>query len=103
FLAEGFYYLKNQSQQTLSKLHIQQNTDPQLRVGYVRFDRSVTLLEDYPDFGYAIYELSQPLQPGDSLKMSFQLSLHTQGFEESGSNTDIVYNGTFLNNSYFPS
>jgi ABC-2 type transport system permease protein len=103
FQVEGFYYLKNQNHQPVSKLHIQQNTDHQTQVGYLQFDRSATVIESIPEFGYTIYGLDKPLQPGDSLKMSFQLSFRTEGFEESGSNTDIVYNGTFLNNSYLPS
>ncbi|HEV8514862.1 MAG TPA: M1 family aminopeptidase, partial [Cyclobacteriaceae bacterium] len=56
-----------------------------------------------PIFRYHIYRLSDPLMPGDSVKMSFKLSFVTRGFVEGGSNTDVVYNGTFFNNTYFPS
>jgi hypothetical protein len=103
FTAEGFYYLKNKSDQNLKEIHVQQNADRQLKLNYLTFDKPARLLEDYPEFRYAIYRLVEPLEPGDSIRMSFQLSFTTPGFEESRSNTDIVYNGTFLNNSYFPS
>jgi aminopeptidase N len=34
--------------------------------------------------------------------MDFKLSFSTQGFQQGGSNTNVVFNGTFFNNTYFP-
>jgi ABC-2 type transport system permease protein len=103
FQVEGFYYLKNKTNEPISDLHMQQNNDHQAHVGYVRFDRPTLVRDSMPDFGYTVYALAEPLQPGDSVRMDFQLSFRTEGFEVDNSNTDIVYNGTFINNSYFPS
>ncbi len=102
FIAEGFYYLKNKTQQPIKDIHIQQNVDNQLSVEYLKFDRDATVKEAIKEFDYFIYELAQPLMPNDSLKMSFKVIFDTKGFEEGNSNTSVVFNGTFFNNFYFP-
>lgn len=102
FVAEGFYYLKNKTDQPINQIHIQQNTDEDLKIDDVRFDREAKVSDEYGKFKYYIYDLTQPLAAGDSVKMSFKLSYITTGFKDKGSNTSIIYNGTFFNNSYFP-
>lgn len=55
------------------------------------------------DVDYLIYRIDPPMPPGDSVQMHFDLRFTHPGFVNSGSNTDIVYNGTFINNyGYFP-
>ncbi len=102
FVAEGFYYLKNKTTQPVQDIHIQHAIDDQLFIDYVKFDREAKVKEAHEDFRYFIYELARPLQPGDSLKMSFKLSFITKGFVAGNSNTNVIYNGTFFSNSYFP-
>jgi ABC-2 type transport system permease protein len=103
FNATGFYYLKNKSRKPIQEIHIQHNVREHLRVDYVKFDREAPLEKAFGEFGYFIYQLSQPLEPGDSLRMDFKESYRTKGFQETSSNTDIVFNGTFLSSNYFPS
>jgi ABC-2 type transport system permease protein len=103
FVAEGFYYLKNKSNEQIKDIHIQQSPDEQVTVEYVKFDKEAVVKEADNDFEYYVYELKQPLNPGDSVKMSFKLSFVTRGFEEESSNTNVIFNGTFFNNaSFFP-
>lgn len=45
-----------------------------------------------------IYRLSDPLLPGDSMKMNFKTSFITEGFKNGLGNTSILKNGTFINN-----
>ena len=52
--------------------------------------------------GVYLYRLATPLAPGDSLSLTFGGHYTTDGFPNSHPNNDIVANGTFLNNSYFP-
>ncbi len=102
FKAKGYYILKNKTEEAISELHIQEGSDPQLTTK-IFFAGKVAEKERHEKFRYTIFELEQPLKPGDSLKMEFELALETVGFRESGDNADIVYNGTFFNNSsYFP-
>ncbi|MEL7145577.1 MAG: M1 family aminopeptidase, partial [Bacteroidota bacterium] len=54
-------------------------------------------------FGYTIFKLAEPMLPGEELKFDFEVTYRTKGFKEGGSNTRVVYNGTFFSNAYFPS
>jgi ABC-2 type transport system permease protein len=103
FTAQGFYYLKNKTDQAIPELHIQQSPDNQLTIDEVTFDKEAKLKDADKDFRYYIYQLEPPLAPGDSIKMNFKLSFITNGFVEKNSNTNIVFNGIFFNNtSFFP-
>lgn len=47
---------------------------------------------------YRIYTLDRPLAPNDSIKIVFELSRITRGFENDVSFTQLTENGTFFNN-----
>ncbi len=103
FSAKGYYFLKNKSAESISELHIQESGDSKIST-LLSFDSEVNQKERFDDFEYTIYELKTPLAPGDSIKMSFEVNFITNGFTEGNDNNDIVYNGTFFNNTdYFPS
>lgn len=61
-----------------------------------------TLALNDTTLGFRIYRLTQPLAPGDSLALNLDLFYQERGFPNAGSNTNIVYNGTFVNNGYLP-
>lgn len=100
---EGTYTLKNYEDVAIDSVHLQLGLDEDLKYDNVVFSRSSTIVESYDEYRYYIHKLEEPLQPGDSMQLDFKMTYVTQGFKESGSNTGIVYNGTFLNNSSFPS
>ncbi len=101
FVAEGHYYLKNKTSEPIPEIHIQHNPDHQLAIEYVKFDREAGVSHANEKFRYFIYSLAEPLQPGDSVRMDFKVSFTTKGFVEGGSNTNVVFNGTFFNNTQF--
>ncbi|MEM6298309.1 MAG: M1 family aminopeptidase [Bacteroidota bacterium] len=103
FEAEGYYMLKNKTDQPISQIHIQQSPDQQATLTKLEFSKDAILKEELADFRYMIYDLKEPLAPQNSLKMDFRVVFETEGFEESGSNTNVVFNGTFFNNTdFFP-
>ncbi|GHA72322.1 ABC transporter permease/M1 family aminopeptidase [Cognatilysobacter bugurensis] len=55
------------------------------------------------DMGYRIYRLAEPLQPGDERAVSFKLDFRADGMTGHGAPTQVVENGTFFNNTVFPS
>ncbi|MEM6829411.1 MAG: M1 family aminopeptidase, partial [Bacteroidota bacterium] len=99
---EGVYTLKNLYDEPIETIHVQLDQDKNTKHEYVTFDRETLIEKSYDKFRYYIYKLSQPLAPGDSTIVSFKMEYVTEGFKESGSNTGIVYNGSFINNSTFP-
>ncbi|MGY3090033.1 ABC-2 type transport system permease protein [Hymenobacter sp. UYAg731] len=61
-----------------------------------------TLALNDTTYGVRLYRLAQPLAPGDSLMLGMDILYQERGFPSSGSNTDIVYNGTFISSNYLP-
>lgn len=110
FVAEGYYILKNKTDQPISDIHIQLTPDRDLEQEYLTFEQldslgpgETKIKEAFEDFRFFIYELGHPLQPGDSVKMKFKANYTTTGFVEGGGSTQVIYNGTFFNNTdYFP-
>ena len=102
YTMEGTYVLKNYEKEAISEIHLQLGLDEDLTFDKVVFNRPTKIKQSWEKFRYYIHELEQPLRPGDSLMLDFKMSYDTKGFKESGSNTSIVFNGTFLNNSSFP-
>jgi hypothetical protein len=48
------------------------------------------------------FNLPEPMEPGSSLTLEFDLEYAPRGFKDRGSDTRIVYNGTFAHNGYLP-
>ncbi len=104
FTAEGFYWLRNKTDKAIADVHIQRAIQNSVKTEYLRFGSGDARLDStHKQFGYTIYRLAKPLAPGDSVKMDFKVSFTTKGFSAGGGTTDIVNNGTFFNNGYFPS
>lgn len=55
------------------------------------------------DYQYSIYQIPGGMAPGDTMEMVMAVDASYEGFTNSGFNREIVYNGTFFNNSLFPS
>ncbi len=100
--AEGFYILKNTWDAPIEEIHIQKLIESNITLESVTFEDGASIDNQYAEFEYHKYILKQPLLAGDSIKMSFKQTFTTKGFEQGGSNTNIVHNGTFFNNRDFP-
>lgn len=102
YTAEGYYILKNTNAQPINEIHIQKLIEENITLDAVTFDGGARENNTYATYDYTIYQLHSPLNPGDSIKMSFKQSFTTNGFEAGNSNANIVENGTFFNNKDFP-
>lgn len=98
----GYYVVTNTSRVPIRAIHVQKLIASKVDLTDVTFNRSVTVNTAYEKYQYTIYELSQSLAPGDTLKMSFKQTLQPEGFEADDSNTEVVYNGTFFDNAMLP-
>ena len=96
----GIYILKNKSKQPIDSIHLNLNgTIDYHEISFSKPHKNV--LFDSVGY-YAIYEFQPPLQPGDSLELTFDLSYVTKGFTHGVGNTSIVENGTFFNSWMYP-
>ncbi|MGZ7079779.1 MAG: M1 family aminopeptidase, partial [Thermoanaerobaculia bacterium] len=95
----GSYTMVNKTNAPLTELHVTMNPDTESKITIP----TATVKSADKDFGYTIYKLDPPMQPGAMLPMQYTINITNRGFVNGVSNTDVVENGTFLNNfSYFP-
>ncbi len=101
FVAKGYYMLTNKTDEAIKEIHMQFNPDQQV-TNEISFSVKAGIKKAYDEFDYTIYELEKPLAPNDTIKMDFTTTFKTDGFVEGSSNTEVLQNGTFFNNTYFP-
>ncbi len=75
---------------------------PHLRVNRLSFAGGQKAVVEDSKLGFYLYKLPVPLAPQASVKLDFALQYDNPGFENSGPNTDIVRNGSFLTDGYMP-
>jgi ABC-2 type transport system permease protein len=98
----GRYTLVNKTAQPIRELHLIINA-PFLTSWKLHVPGARARLDDRKT-GYAIYTLAQPLAPGASMPLTFESRYAARGFVNGTSNTRVVANGTFFDNSeFFPS
>jgi hypothetical protein len=99
FSGKGRFTLRNKSSQPISKIHL---TDQMQSVSNVHFDRPFRRVSTSARDLYSIYALEQPLAPGDSMLMTFDVGYQSRGFRDGNERAELAYNGTFFDLSYFP-
>lgn len=103
FAAKGYYILKNKTQEPIDAIHVQGALSDDIQLSEVQFSTRAKENDQYQkSFKYTIYKLDKPLLPNDSLKMTFKLNFVTNGFKSAPNEVEIIGNGTFFSNSYFP-
>ncbi len=100
FSGWGKYTLLNKTSQPISQIHI---TDTEHSVSQVQFDHAFHLVSSSPRDLYRIYSLDQPLAPGQSMQMTFNVGWTSHGFRDGNEKPELAYNGTFFDSGYFPS
>ncbi|MEM9119787.1 MAG: peptidase [Cyanobacteria bacterium P01_F01_bin.56] len=102
FQAAGQYTLANRTDQPIQEIHLL--TFINLKLEAVDYP-GATLREAHPEWGYYIYDLATPLQPGEQQVLQFQTATApAQGFRNQVNSddvymiypNDVVYNGTNL-------
>jgi ABC-2 type transport system permease protein len=93
---------------TRGRYTLENRTDAPLDEIHVRWLRDTTLDEldlpgshvkaEYPRFNYRIYAVEPPLAPGARVEMRFSTVRGQRGFRNARNDTNIVGNGTFINN-----
>lgn len=85
----------NKSNKAIPELHFTMPVMPDT-LGIEIPGASVKL--DDKRLNYRIYEMANPIQPGDTLPVKIVVSKETKGFENQVSFTSLTQNGTFFNN-----
>ena len=98
-LTDGRYDLINKTNAPINAIHVRKG--PQA-LEWLKLDvAGAHLVMDDPEFGYRIYRFDKPLAPGATTALTFRSRLWRRGFPAFNPQTDIIENGTFVNNSAF--
>ncbi|WP_066630429.1 ABC transporter permease/M1 family aminopeptidase [Labilibacter marinus] len=88
------FKINNQTNQAIDSIHF--NIDSKWQP---EFDiPNATLVLEDKKLEYLIYKLDVPMRPGDTIDIEIKTKYITKGFKNNTGNTNIVNNGTFLNN-----
>lgn len=97
----GTYKLVNHTKLAIDTIHVAV-LNSGVVTGVVTFDRSAELLVDDSVLGHRIYQLGQPLMPGDSTTLAFESHSEQRGFRESGVDGAVSANGAAFSNGALP-
>lgn len=95
----GTFRLVNNSAEAINDIHLA--TSPEVETGEISFDRPATLKLADEEFNHRIYTLNEPLQPGDSMNLNFDVHYKPQGFRNSGAEFSVTANGSYFKNQFW--
>jgi ABC-type transport system involved in multi-copper enzyme maturation permease subunit len=98
--ARGRYTVRNPYPKPITDVHIAMIDDGMLRS--IDMGGAELIAHDEP-VGYRIYRLKQPILPGAERTIRFEVVVEPNGITNGRAQTQIVENGSFFNNSLFPS
>lgn len=97
----GIYRLENKSAEAINSIHLA--TSEEVETGEISFDRSATLALADEELNHRIYTLNEPLQPGDSINLNFDVHYQSKGFRNRGADVSVIANGSYFKNlDWFP-
>jgi len=106
---QGTVWLENKTDSPIDRLaltiwpsDLQPIPRTAIEIKNLSFSRGATRELNDPALGFSVYHLATPLRPHTRVQLTFSLNYPNVGFVNSRPNTDIVHNGSFLNNSYIP-
>lgn len=95
----GHYDLRNDSGMPIREVVVRHGDDA---VAYPQLDiAGATLARHDERHGFRIYRFDTPLAPGATTRLDFASEVWRRGFANRRAATDIVDNGTFVNNTVF--
>jgi aminopeptidase N len=95
----GNYVLRNDTAGPIRDVHVRRG-DLDMDIKSVAVEGAKLASFD-EKFGYRIFRFDRPMTPGETRAFSFRTQRWQQGFRNSGYDTRLVRNGTFLANAEF--
>jgi hypothetical protein len=96
----GTYRLVNRGETAIDTIQVATSLDAE--TSDLTFDRPAVRAVDDRPLGYRMYVLGTALEPGDSVRVEFQVRVRPHGFRESSSDMPVVANGAYLTSAFLP-
>ncbi len=100
FEVEGTYLLSNNSEEKIDTIHLR--LKPNIQFKKVEFNVESQLISEASEYGYCIYYLKNAINPGDTLRLDFEIEYQEKGFSNDGRDKIIITNGTYFTNELLP-
>jgi hypothetical protein len=95
----GSFRLVNRASVAIDSIHLEPASFVRTRL---TFDRAATPILADDDLQHFIYALKDPLQPGDALTLSFDVTFEPRGFRNNGASQAVVANGSYFTSDGLP-
>ena len=95
----GSYALVNKTAAPIDTVHLNFLLGDSVKIHALAFGIPAKLIDDNLKIGVRRYRLERALAPGEATTLTFDLEHAPHGFTNEGSETDVVYNGSFIRNS----
>ncbi len=96
----GEYVIVNDTKVAIDTIFVETPAD--LEVNRMAFGREAEVARHDDSHGVRLVHLASPMAPGDTTTLDFDVWLRNDGFTDSGNQTSVVYNGTFINSQVLP-
>jgi ABC-type transport system involved in multi-copper enzyme maturation permease subunit len=100
---KGEYVLYNWQNEPIEEILVNLNDWNLANLTPIELDKEFIKKTHAEEFGFRVFELNDPMMPGDTLTMGFQYDIIAKGFTENQPKNEIVENGTCLILSSFSS
>lgn len=97
----GIFTLANKESVTVDEVWLSIPEVMSTRVDKLELGRPAKLVKQDDELGVRGYRLDSPLQPGEKVTLAFDLTQEARGFRNDGPYTQVVHNGSFINNYQF--
>lgn len=108
-LLKGSYLMVNQTQSVIPEIYFNLSDRLVTKINRLEFDHPAQLALGPEEFGFRIFRIQQPLKPGDSIRLDFDLEAEAPGFTDNNPKDEIAANGSCIifsgaggNTKYFP-
>ncbi len=104
---KGHYILKNKTDQQIDQIIINLSDRHITQVNRLEFVPSAALTHHGREYGFRIFELQKPLDPGSEIRLEFDLVAQAEGFTENNPKSQLARKGTCVlltseSPDYFP-
>lgn len=99
---KGTYTLKNPWHKPINQLFVQGNLNPKVKLDSLQFSRLASPSQSFKNFHATLYELAEPLLPGDSMEMHFTV-MHQNPAMAQEIRENLTQKAAFFTNEQLPS
>jgi ABC-2 type transport system permease protein len=96
----GSYQLVNRTGRAIDSVHVLVSSE--VRARSLQLDRPARRVLADDRLQYRVYALERALQPGDSLRLRFDVAFRTPGFRNGDIPTEVARNGAFFDRHWLP-